>query len=59
MSDGMRFTVRVANNSQLALGELEKAPERVLYAIGVKAVEGSVDALSGRYDLDRAVDTGR
>ena len=59
MSDGMRFTVRVENNSQLALGELEKATERVLYAIGVKAVEGSVDAISGRYDIDPAVDTGR
>ena len=59
MSDGMRFTIRVENNSQLALGELEKASERVLYAIGVKAVEGSVDAISGRYDIKPAVDTGR
>ena len=59
MSDGMRFTIRVENNSQLALGELEKATERVLYAIGVKAVEGSVDAISGKYDIDPAVDTGR
>ena len=59
MSDGMRFTIRVENNSQLALGELEKTTERVLYAIGVKAVEGSVDAISGRYDIDPAVDTGR
>ena len=55
----MRFTIRVENNSQLALGELEKTTERVLYAIGVKAVEGSVDAISGRYDIDPAVDTGR
>lgn len=59
MSDGMRFTIRVENNSQLALGELEKATERVLYAIGVKAVEGSVDAISGKYSVDPAVDTGR
>ena len=59
MNDGMRFTIRVENNSQLALGELEKATERVLYAIGVKAVEGSVDAISGRYDIKPAVDTGR
>ena len=59
MSDGMRFTIRVENNSQLALGELEKTTERVLYAIGVKAVEGSVDAISGRYDIKPAVDTGR
>lgn len=59
MSEGMRFTIRVENNSQLALRELEKATERVLYAIGVKAVEGSVDAISGRYDIKPAVDTGR
>lgn len=59
MSDGMRFTIRVENNSQIALGELAKATERVLYAIGVKAVEGSVDAISGRYDIKPAVDTGR
>lgn len=59
MSDGMRFTIRVENNSQLVISELEKATERALYAIGVKAVEGSVDAISGRYDIKPAVDTGR
>ena len=59
MSDGMRFTIRVENNSQLVISELEKATERALYAIGVKAVEGSVDAISGKYDIDPAVDTGR
>lgn len=59
MSDGMRFTIRVENNSQLVISELEKATERALYAIGVKAVEGSVDAISGRYDITPAVDTGR
>ena len=59
MSDGMKFTIRVQNNSQLALEDLDKAMERALYAIGVKAVEGSVDAISGRYDIDPAVDTGR
>ena len=59
MSEGMKFTIRVENNSQLVISELEKATERALYAIGVKAVEGSVDAISGRYDIDPAVDTGR
>lgn len=59
MSGGMRFTIRVENNSQLVLDELSEAVERALYAIGVKAVEGSVDAISGRYDIDPAVDTGR
>ena len=59
MSDGMRFTIRVENNSQIVLEELEKVTERALYAIGVKAVEGSVNAISGRYDIAPAVDTGR
>ena len=59
MSDGLKFSIRVQNNSQLVLEEFEKAVERALYAIGVKAVEGSVDAISGRYDIDPAVDTGR
>ena len=59
MSDGMRFTIRVENNSQLVISELEKATERALYAIGVKAVEGSVDAITGKKDIPSAVDTGR
>lgn len=59
MNEGMKFTIRVENNSQLVISELEKATERALYAIGVKAVEGSVDAISGRYDIDPAVDTSR
>ena len=59
MSDGMRFNIRVENNSQLVLENLGEAMERALYAIGVKAVEGSVDAISGRYDIKPAVDTGR
>ena len=59
MSDGMRFTIRVQDNSKLVLEDLGEAMERALYAIGVKAVEGSVDAISGRYDIKPAVDTGR
>ena len=59
MSDGLNFTIRVQNNSQLVLDALVDATERALYAIGVKAVEGSVDAISGKYDIDPAVDTGR
>lgn len=59
MSDGMRFTIRVENNSQIVLEDLGEAMKRALYAIGVKAVEGSVDAISGRYDINPAVDTGR
>lgn len=59
MSDGMRFTIRVENNSQIVLEDLGEAMKRALYAIGVNAVEGSVDAISGRYDINPAVDTGR
>ena len=59
MSEGMRFTIRVKDNSQLILEEFGEAMERALYAMGIKAVEGSVDAISGRYDIDPAVDTGR
>lgn len=59
MSEGMRFTIRIENNSKIVLDELGEAVERALYAIGVKAVEGSVDAISGRYDIKPAVDTGR
>lgn len=59
MSDELKFSIRIENNSQLVLEEAEKATERALYAIGIKAVEGSVDAISGKYDIDPAVDTGR
>lgn len=59
MSDGMRFTIRVESNSQLVLDELGEAVERALYAIGVKAVEGSVDAITGKKDIPSAIDTGR
>ena len=59
MSDGMNFTIRIENNSKIVLDGLKDVTERALYAIGVKAVEGSVDAISGRYDIKPAVDTGR
>lgn len=59
MSDDLKFSIRIKDNSQLVLDEAEKATERALYAIGVKAVEGSVDAISGKYDTAPAVDTGR
>lgn len=59
MSEGMHVNIRLESNSKLILDELGEATERALYAIGVKAVEGSVDAISGRYDIKPAVDTGR
>lgn len=57
--NGLRYNIRVESNSKIVLDALEESKERALYAIGIKAVEGSVDAISGKYDIDPAVDTGR
>lgn len=57
--NGLRYNIRVESNSKIVLDALEEEKERALYAIGIKAVEGSVDAISGKYDIDPAVDTGR
>lgn len=59
MSDGFEFKITIQNNAEIISEEKEKAIQRALYAMGVKAVEGSVDAISGRYGVDPAVDTGR
>lgn len=59
MSDGMRFTIRIENNSKIVLDGLKDVTERALYAIGVKGVEGSVEAISGNLGIERAVKTGR
>lgn len=59
MSEGMHVNIRLESNSKLILDELGEATERALYAIGVKAVEGSVDAITGKKDIPSAVDTGR
>ena len=55
----MRFSIKVEDNSKLVLEAEKKAIEDALYAMGVKAVEGSVDAISGKYGTPKAVDTGR
>lgn len=55
----MGVTIRVQDNSAKVLQELQEATDRALYAMGIKAVEGSVDAISGKYTIDPAVDTGR
>lgn len=55
----MKQEVRIENNVQLIVEELQKATDRALYAIGIKAVEGSVDAITGKYNIPSAVDTGR
>lgn len=57
--NGLRYNIRVESNSKIVFDALEEEKERALYAIGIKAVEGSVDAISGKYDIDPAVDTGR
>lgn len=59
MSDGFDYKITIQNNEGIVLAEKEKAIQRALYAMGIKAVEGSVDAISGRYEIDPAVDTGR
>lgn len=59
MSDGMRFTIRVENNSKIVLDGLKDVTERALYAMGVKGVEGSVEAINGNLGIERAVKTGR
>ena len=55
----LSFTVKLQDNSKLFKEASDEAVDRALYAMGVKAVEGSVDAISGRYNVAPAVDTGR
>ena len=57
--NGLRYNIRVESNSKIVFDALEEANERALYAIGIKAVEGSVDAITGKYNIPSAVDTGR
>lgn len=59
MAGDLRFSIKVEDNSKLVLEAEKKAIEDALYAMGVKAVEGSVDAISGKYGMPKAVDTGR
>lgn len=55
----LRYIMKVEDNSAIVLSAYSKAKERALYAMGIKAVEGSVDAITGRYSIPSAVDTGR
>lgn len=59
MAEAFNIEVKFEDNSGKVLAELSEATERALYAMGIKAVEGSVDAISGKYTIDPAVDTGR
>lgn len=56
---GLEYSIKIENNTAKVESEEKKAVERALYAIGVKAVEGSVRAISGQYNIASAVDTGR
>lgn len=53
------FTIKLEDFVPEAKGELKQAIERSLYAMGVKAVEGSVEAISGNFGIEKAVKTGR
>lgn len=59
MAGDLKFTIKVEDNSKLVLEAEDKAIEDALFAMGIKAVEGSVDAISGKYGIPKAVDTGR
>lgn len=59
MAGDLKFSIKIEDNSKLVLNAEDKAIENALYAMGVKAVEGSVDAISGKYGIPKAVDTGR
>ena len=48
MSDDLKFSIRIKDNSQWVLDEEEKGRERELYAMGEKAVEGRGDEIRGR-----------
>lgn len=59
MAGDLKFSIKIEDNSKLVLNAEDKAIENALYAMGIKAVEGSVDAISGKYGIPKAVDTGR
>ena len=55
----INISVTVVDNSDLVRKALPEDIDRALYAMGIKGVEGSVDAISGKYNINSAVDTGR
>lgn len=59
MAGDLKFSIKIEDNSKLVLEAEEKAIEDALYAMGIKAVEGATDAISGKKSIDPAVDTGR
>lgn len=59
MAGDLKFTIKVEDNSKLVLEAEEKAIEDALFAMGIKAVEGATDAITGKKSIASAVDTGR
>lgn len=59
MADGLDFSIKIEDLTPDVQKAEENAVQRALYAIGVKAVEGATDAITGRYSIPSAVDTGR
>lgn len=55
----LSYNIKFEDNSKIVLEAEKEAVDRALYAIGVKAVEGATDAISGKYNVAAAVDTGR
>ena len=54
------FSIKLSdNNTKVAKEQLEKEKLRILRLWGSKAVEKSVDAISGNAGIPSAVDTGR
>lgn len=57
MEESFKVEIEIENNSEEIKKALEEAIEKCLYAMGVKAVEGAVTAISK--GETQAVDTGR
>lgn len=57
--DNLDFSIKIEDNTVALEKEFNIATERALYAMGIKAVEGATYAISGKYNIISAVDTGR
>lgn len=55
----LQYGIKIESNLEKVEKELEKTIEKALYVMGIKAVEGATDAISGKYSINSAVDTGR
>lgn len=55
----LEYGIKIESNLDKVESELKEAIEKALYVMGVNAVEGATDAISGKYSIESAVDTGR